>query len=970
MLHPVISKTGLRGLLLRLSPMALWFCAAIAAHAGTTGKISGVVTDKVTGEPIAGAIVRVLGTDLQARTDAEGVYVILSVPVGSHTLEASLIGEEANPAETELMLFQQIEVQELKVSVDLNTYQDLVLSSEPVEMGTIVVVAERPLVIKDRTASMRIVERDQIQELPIRGYRDLVALQPGVVQRTGNLLNVRGGRTSEVAYFVDGFSQQDPLTGISTTEINNNDLEEVAISTGGFNAEYGWIASGAINVTTKEGGDKLAGTVEAVTDNFHGQNYDYNVYDIGLSGPLPVLGDRAKFIMSMERRWEGDRQPSVIANGPLDGNTSGGWTWRGKFNYKLAKGVEMKLGGLSSSDNWDYWQNEWRFNLEHEPRLEDNNQSWYATLEHVVNPKTFYTISGNYFSTERERGDGVYFDNIWAYGRPGTDPSFDATTMFWAWDDINGPTEAEDTVINGRSYVIRGDEAAPWNDYLHRKSSYAGFDFDVVSQLTTQHELRAGIDFQRHTLRRYQHLNPSRVYLGYGEDEHGFDAVDRYGYSITGESEENGGLEGAKHPVTFASFIQDKYELDGMIINAGLRFDYLNVSTKRLRDEASPLDPDHYLSLPNPTDEQRELAGQLDPSDLEDSKPEVEFSPRVGIAFPVSDQTVFHASYGRFMQRPDLMNLYVSYDFLEYMIQEAPFFFPFGNPNLKPERTSAYEIGLTRQLGSDTKFSLTAYYKDVNNLTQIVHQAAEPNSFATYRNVDFGTIKGVEASYELRRSRNIGFQASYTLSNSTGTGSTPTSHQNVAWQGLNPPTVPTPLDYDQRHKFTASLDIRAGDHEGPAINGWRFLENAGVNFTLQAGSGFPYTPTEVDDILSLVSTGTPTLGAINSRYGPWTAELDLKATKAWNWGPGRLEFQLWVINLFNRENVQYVYSTTGLPNETGWLETPTGEAWLAGFDGAHDSSNLTAEQKYRLRESDPANFGAPRQVRAGIKFSF
>ncbi len=542
--------------------------------------------------------------------------------------------------------------------------------------------------------------------------------------------------------------------------------------------------------------------------------------------------------------------------------------------------------------------------------------------------------------------------------------------MFWAWDDIDGPTEVEDTVINGHTYVIRGDEAATWNDYLHRKSSYIGFDYDVVSQVHTQHELRGGVDFQRHTLRRYQHLSPDRVYLGYGEGERGFDAVDRYGYNITGESDENGGLEGAKHPVTFAAFLQDKFELDGMIINAGLRFDYLDVNTQRLRDETSPLDPDHYLGLPNPTDEQRDLANQLDPGDLEDSRAEVEFSPRVGIAFPVSEHTVFHASYGRFMQRPDLMRLYVSYDFLEYMVTEAPFFFPFGNPNLKPERTSAYEIGLTRQIGPQSKFGVTAYYKDVTDLTQIVHQASVPNSFSTYRNVDFGTIKGVEAVYELRRSRNIGIQASYTLSHSTGTGSTPISHQNVAWQGLNPPTVPTPLDHDQRHKFTTSVDLRAGDHEGPVINGWYFLANAGVNFTLQAGSGFPYTPTEVDDILSIVSTGTPTLGAINSRYGPWTAQLDMKATKAWNWGGGRLEFQLWVINLLNRENAQYVYSTTGLPNTTGWLETPTGQAWLAGFDGAHDSSNLTAEQKYRTRENDPANFGAPRQVRAGIKFSF
>jgi len=950
------------GLVLALFTAAVW--------AGTTGKITGVVTDRVTGEPIAGALVTVVGTDLQARTDADGRYIILNVPVGSHTLEANLMGEESNPAQTELLLFQHIEVRDLKVSVDLNTEQNLTLSSEPVEMGTIVVVAERPLVIKDRTASMRIVEEDRIQELPTRGYRDLVALQPGVVQRVGNLLNVRGGRFSEVAYFVDGFSQQDPLTGVSTTEINNNDIQEVSVTTGGFNAEYGWIASGAINVSTKEGGDKLQGTVEAVTDNFHGSNYDYNIYDVSLSGPLVPSSDRAKFIVSMERRYKGDREPSIAANGPLQENSTAGWTWRGKFNYKLAKAMELKLGALSSSDKWQFWQSEWQFNSDHMPRLEDNNRSLYATFEHVLNTRTFYTISTNFFSTERERGDGVHFDDIWAYGRPGQGNSYDNTGMFWAWDDMNGETAVEDTVIDGRTYAVRGDEAAYWNDYLHRNSSYVGVDADLISQVHPNHELRAGVDFQRHTLRRYHHLFPERVYLGYEDGGQGFDPVDRYGYSVTGGSESDEGLEGAKHPVTFAGYVQDKFELNGMIINAGLRLDYLNVNTERLRDETRPLDPDHYLDLENPTDEQREMANRLDPSDLEASRAEVELSPRVGIAFPVAEHSVLHASYGRFMQRPDLQNLYVSYDFLEYMMTEGQFFFPFGNPNLRPERTSAYEVGLTRQLSMNSKFTLTAYYKDVKDLTQIVYQAAAPRSFATYRNTDYGTIKGIEFVYELHRIKNIGFEGSYTLSHSTGTGSTPTSHQIVAWQGLEAPTMPTPLDHDQRHKMTAMFDVRWNEGEGPLVGGHRVLSDAGVNILVKAGSGFPYTPTAIYDDVSLVNTGKETVGPINSRYGPWTMQVDLKATKGFDLFGGQFELQMWVINLFNRENVLTVHSGTGEPNTTGWLETPDGQAWLEAQSDAVDNSYLTAEDKYRLRENDPTWYGAPRQVRGGIKFMF
>ena len=101
--------------------IALVLTAVSLSWAGTTGKISGVVSDELTGAPIAGAVVRVEGTTLSAVTDAEGRYTILNVPVGRHTLMASLLGDPHSPAETELLLFQPIEVTDLKVSVDLDT---------------------------------------------------------------------------------------------------------------------------------------------------------------------------------------------------------------------------------------------------------------------------------------------------------------------------------------------------------------------------------------------------------------------------------------------------------------------------------------------------------------------------------------------------------------------------------------------------------------------------------------------------------------------------------------------------------------------------------------------------------------------------------------------------------------------------------------------------------------------------------
>ena len=392
--------------------------------------------------------------------------------------------------------------------------------------------------------------------------------------------------------------------------------------------------------------------------------------------------------------------------------------------------------------------------------------------------------------------------------------------------------------------------------------------------------------------------------------------------------------------------------------------------TKRLRNEADPLDPDGYNSNPNATPEQKQSAQVLDAGDLENSRPEMELSPRVGLAFPVAEGSVFHASYGRFMQRPDLQNLYVSYDFLEYKIRNGGYFFPFGNPNLRPERTIAYEMGWTRQLGSNSSVDVTAYYKDVKDLTEVVNQQATPFSFATYRNTDFGTIKGLELRFDMRRTHNVGLQCSYTLSEATGTGSNANSQSNIAWFASDAPLTPSPLDHDQRHKLVGILDLQCGDHEGPTLGNWRPLENAGLNFTMQAGSGFPYTPTQVWNEVTLISNRGPLSGPVNSRYGNWRFQIDMKATKSFALAGKQLEFELWVVNLLNQKNTLGVYQSTGLANSTGWLETDEGRAFSDALNYAHDSSGLTAEQKYLLRENNPTNYDVPRQIRAGLKVSF
>ena len=229
--------------------------------AGTVGKISGKIINEETGEALPGVAVSIVGTKIGALTNDNGEYFILNVPVGTYTVQASLIG------------FAPVEVTNIGVSIDLTSYRDFALSKKALELGkTIVVTAERPMIIKDKTTTMNIVSGNDLRVMPVRGFEQIVGLQNSVVRMNSNVdtrqrggretlamapeINLRGGRPSEVAYYVNGFSQQDPLSGISTANISNDAIQEVSVTSGAFSAEYGHVASGIVNVITNSGTDK------------------------------------------------------------------------------------------------------------------------------------------------------------------------------------------------------------------------------------------------------------------------------------------------------------------------------------------------------------------------------------------------------------------------------------------------------------------------------------------------------------------------------------------------------------------------------------------------------------------------------------------------------------------------------------------------------------------------------------------
>lgn len=230
---------------------------------GTTGKIAGKVTDVENGEPLPGTNILVVGTFLGASTDLDGYFVILNVPPGIYTIETMMIG------------YNPVKMENIKISIDFTTRVDFQLRSTILEMGeTVVIVAERDMVRKDLTSSLSTVSSEEIAVMPVEEFKDVLALQAGIVEGSDGATHIRGGRASEIAYLIDGVSVTDPFSGNIALEVENAGVQELQVISGTYNAEYGQAMSGIVEIATKDGGKKFSGNISMYAGDYVSSHTD------------------------------------------------------------------------------------------------------------------------------------------------------------------------------------------------------------------------------------------------------------------------------------------------------------------------------------------------------------------------------------------------------------------------------------------------------------------------------------------------------------------------------------------------------------------------------------------------------------------------------------------------------------------------------------------------------------------------
>ncbi len=508
--------------------------------------------------------------------------------------------------------------------------------------------------------------------------------------------------------------------------------------------------------------------------------------------------------------------------------------------------------------------------------------------------------------------------------------------------------------------------------------------------------------------------------------------VDRDGDGVEDDFARN---IGAFEPIYTAGYIQDKFAFDDLIFNIGVRVDRFDANQSVLSDpyclyqsytagsNASLLTSGDYVKpssvgddyvvyvndLDNPTqvvgyrngedwyDQNGELiidpksiaqattTGQItpylvNPEDsipvFSDYDPETVFSPRISFSFPISDEAQFFAHYDVVTQRPPSGNRIEPIDYLYIQDRVGALI---NNPNLKAEKTVDFELGFAQTLNLKSSLTLSAFYRELRDMIQIVRtNYSYPVSYLTYGNIDFGTVKGMSASYDMRRSGNVTLSANYTLQFADGTGSSSTSGFSLVNTGQPNLRTTIPLSYDQRHAFNLSMDYRYAsgkDYTGPVLFKKQVFANAGANFVVIAGSGTPYSKqSNITQEGAFGINDRSTLeGSINGSRLPWTVRINTKINKRFTVDVGQLDNKrklgfnvyLQVQNLLNTKNIRSVYRATGNPNDDGYLSDAAAQT---DIEAQNDPQSF--RDMYEIKINNPSNYSLPRLARLGIEINF
>ena len=888
-----------------LKPITILCVLAGMLFAGQTGKISGRVTDSQSGEALAGCNVLVQGTSMGAATDANGEYFIINLSPGSYYLAFSMIGYASYTAEF------------VQVNIDVTTPVNAALTTEALQMTGVSVTAERPAIKNTLTSSKQIVSGDIMSRMAITDVNDVIKTLPGVIEFGGDL-HIRGGRSGEEMYLVDGASVTNAVMGGQAIPVNPNMIGELQLITGTFNAEYGQAMSGIFNTVLREPAEGLSASFSFRTslgqDYFKTDAGDFNGAEVYAETML-VVDDAGNYtaagasdykktefggdktIMDFSAGWGSGPMGFFFSfrqlndPGRLPGLAEELQNIQAKVSYQMGNNLKLGFETLMYSHNgiydptydagrmdagMDVWQ--WLWAMDQYPVTEESATQFGLTANYVMSANTNVTVRVDMMKRTQEDGaqssGGKFVDFEMGDGH---NDQVTATTTYNGAEGPNHTKVMEDRANSNAWYSLEN----VYGHYFKSDETITTIGVHGTSQINNRHQLKAGFDYRMFDIDRSGHDVWYGRTLGYTESN------PRLQHNSFGDAK----------PTEIAAYVQDQMEFNDMIVNVGFRFDGFNAGSDKgywatgIEDMAA-----------DPT------LNPFDPSKRKATEMKTLISPRLGVSFPVGDNMAFRYAYGSFFQRPELYSLLNNHMAQMDGGTESGFFIYLGNANLDPMRTDVYEMGMQYSMANDLKLDVSGYYKDISNLigSQEVYSlpfqdtetgdwsegdAFEAAHYSFLTSDHYGNIRGLEMSLAKTGASGLTGRASYSYSISRGTASDKINAGNgsltQATGGIaaNIMTM-TVLDWHRPHVFNGYIDYHM-DMGG-------MLDRAGVNLTFNYSSGLP------------VSARSGVAGAALDERAPATTDVNLKLDATLALGPVNPTVYLLIENVMNKQNVVYV----------------------------------------------------------------
>ena len=754
------------------------------------GKIVGTIIDSETGDALPGVNVVIEGTDLGAATDMDGRYIILNSHPGTYSVRATMIGY-APVTKTDVDV-------NIDMTTQLNFEMPIqAIVGEEVTVVAERPIIELDLTASKERMSSEEFETSWVQEVEhavraqsgvnihggIRGSfgLDVVYVLDGMNLRDeGSQTNYKGVNIStiqEMEVLTGGWNAeystaQGGIVNLVTKEAQDrirgsmkyrvrppgkyhwggnvygeDRFDRSVMTTEAYwDPEQTWTTPWGASGAGTNGGKEpfksmtpaqraqwwtyfINGQYAEIADEYEGFEEFRGLSDLQplnytersqreLEGTLyGPLTKNVNFLISGRYEQGAPRFPTPLPYAPE-------WNVQGKLNYKISDNTKLKLEGIfggfrtagrprttykSSEDSWPeatqgmefiqnpydgdkYWLRGGSWGGSRAPEYFDT-YSAQLKFSHIFSPRTYLDI----YLKRKEVDYEATFRKIMV------------TSKFEGWEV---PLEGDFPDIPKTSPKFGFDDAGDMNE-TRALTQNTSLGADFVSQINLNHQIKAGFDLSyQYYHKKVLEGKPGRIHTTW-----------------------TGFLDPGFNPYEGAAYVQDKIELKGIVVNAGLRLDFFNVNQivsnyfwdmyRVHRDTEGNIAPGVISHDPT----------SFDP-DLDSRTPtRFALSPRLGISHPITESTVLHFNYGHFYLRPGWHKIgatpYMRIKALPDEFQSNPdnitdantqvVFSHWGGmaPNyaLDYEKMIQYEVGFDQNIANKVRLKMTMFFKDAKDLT-------------------------------------------------------------------------------------------------------------------------------------------------------------------------------------------------------------------------------------------------------------